>query len=201
MIAPLLPMLATAAAPIDSDEHVFEVKWDGVRALAAVNGGQWQLWGRERSDYHDRYPELAVLRGLPAGTVVDGEVVLFREGRADLPALLRRHHLGHPDQIRHASRVLPVCYVVFDLLGQHGRSLRAEPLVQRRAALAELLATVPDPRLVFSEGVVGPGRAYFDQVVTRATRASWPSTWPVATGPGGARRPGARSSPGRRCPA
>jgi bifunctional non-homologous end joining protein LigD len=167
MSAALLPMLATAAAPFDSDEHVFEVKWDGVRALAAVDGRQWQLWGRERSDYRDRYPELAVLGRLPAGTVVDGEVVLLQEGRADLPALLRRHHLGHPDHIRHASRALPVCYVVFDLLGQHDRSLLAEPLVQRRAALADLLTTVADPRLVFSEGVVGPGRAFFDQVVAQ----------------------------------
>jgi len=52
----------------------------------------------------------------------------------------------------------------FDLLVQAGRSLLAESLVQRRAVLAEILAKVNDPRLLFSEGVVGPGRALFDHV-------------------------------------
>src|SRR5271169_5349996 len=88
--------------PFDSDQHLFEVKWDGVRALAAVEDGAWRLWGRTHSDYAARYPELAVLRGLPAGTVVDGEVVQFRDGRADLAALLGRHHLRQPDRIPHA---------------------------------------------------------------------------------------------------
>ena len=88
---PILPMLATAAAPFDSAEHVFEVKWDGVRALAAVAAGRWRLWGRQGVDYTPRYPELAVLGRLPAGTVVDGELVVWQAGRADFPALMRRH--------------------------------------------------------------------------------------------------------------
>ena len=201
MSAPLLPMLATAAAPFDSDEHVFEVKWDGVRALAAVDAGQWQLWGRQRSDYRDRYPELAVLRGLPAGTVVDGEVVQLHDGRADLPALLRRHHLQHPEQIRRASRATPVCYLVFDLLAQADRSLLAEPLERRRAVLAELLATRPIPGCCSPTGWSGRAAPSSRRWWPRATRGSWPSTWRVATGPASARRPGARSSPGRRCPA
>jgi bifunctional non-homologous end joining protein LigD len=167
MNLPVLPMLATAAAPFDSDAYLFEVKWDGVRALAAVDGGRWQLWGRGRADYGGRYPELAVLRGLPAGTVVDGELVQFRDGRADLPALLRRHHLQHPEAIARASRVAPVCYLVFDLLACQGQPLLAQPLARRRAALAELVAAARAPRLVFSDGVVGAGRAFFDQVVAQ----------------------------------
>jgi hypothetical protein len=49
MIEPLLPMLATSALPFDSGEYAFEVKWDGVRALAAVDQGHWRLWGRQRA--------------------------------------------------------------------------------------------------------------------------------------------------------
>src|SRR5262249_34870342 len=45
-----------------------ELKWDGIRVLAAVDKGGWRLWGRERADYTARYPELDVLRRLPAGT-------------------------------------------------------------------------------------------------------------------------------------
>jgi hypothetical protein len=69
MIPPYLPMLATAAQPFDSDEYVFEVKWDGVRALAEASPERWRLWGRGLADYTDRYPELAVLRRLPGGAV------------------------------------------------------------------------------------------------------------------------------------
>src|SRR5439155_27031486 len=85
-----LPMLATASAPFDSEEYTFEVKWDGVRALASVEQGQCCVWGRHAVDYTPRYPELAVLGRLPAGTVVDGELVVWRDGRAEFPALLSR---------------------------------------------------------------------------------------------------------------
>src|SRR5262249_9651845 len=67
MLPRLLPMLALPATPFDSSEYSFEVKWDGIRALAAVETADWRLWGRERADYTARYPELDVLRRLPAG--------------------------------------------------------------------------------------------------------------------------------------
>jgi len=113
------------------------------------------------SSLRRRYGPLSrvrVLRRLPAGTVVDGELIVLRSGVPDLAALLRRHPLVRPEQIRRASRLAPVRYVVFDLLAQQGRSLLAEPLRQRRAA--ELLARRTEPRLMFAEGVIGPGREF-----------------------------------------
>lgn len=167
MIPPMLPMLATSSPPFDSAQHLFEVKWDGVRALAAVDSGGWRLWGRGLADYSHRYPELDVLRRLPQDTVVDGELVVLRECRADLPALLHRHHLVHPDKIRRASRYTPVHYVLFDVLFHQGRSLLQEPLQRRRDILADLLEAVQEPRLVFSAGVTLRGRDFFEQVVAR----------------------------------
>ena len=82
MLPQVLPMLAVSAAPFDASDYLFEVKWDGVRALAAVDAHAWRLWGRRGSDYTTRYPEWEVLRQLPAGTLVDGELVVFRDGRA-----------------------------------------------------------------------------------------------------------------------
>ena len=70
MIEPVLPMLATSAPPFDSGAYEFEVKWDGVRALAAVEGNRWRLWGRELADYGGRYPELEVLCRLPTASLV-----------------------------------------------------------------------------------------------------------------------------------
>ena len=165
MTEPLQPMLAVAGEPFDSEHHLFEVKWDGVRCLAAVEHGAVRLWGRACAEYTERYPERDALRTLPSGTILDGELVLFREGRADLDAMLRRHQLHSRWKMTWASRQSPVWYVVFDLLFHDGRSLLAEPLCARREILADLLRLLEAPRVLLSHGVVGPGKAMFEQVV------------------------------------
>src|SRR5262249_8749392 len=139
MLPQVLPMLAVAAEPFDSPEYSFEIKYDGVRALAAVDRAGWRSWGRARADYTARYPELDVLRRLPARTLVDGELVAFdEEGRPDLRRLLCRHGLTDPWRIGQARRWCPVWYVLFDLLYHAGRCLMHEPLVLRRELLAEV---------------------------------------------------------------
>jgi bifunctional non-homologous end joining protein LigD len=158
-----LPMLAIQAMPFDADDYLFEVKWDGVRALAAVEPDSWALWGRHGVDYTARYPELAVLRNLPNGTVVDGELVALDQGRADLPTLLRRHLRRQPRLGDRASA--PICYVLFDLLSLRGQPILKESLVRRRELLRELLDQVNDPLLAYSDGIVGAGKAFFDKVV------------------------------------
>jgi bifunctional non-homologous end joining protein LigD len=167
MIQPILPMLATSAQPFDSDEYVFEVKWDGVRALAAVDQGQWRLWGRQRASYDGRYPELEVLRRLPAGTVVDGELVVFQDGRPDLHSILRRHQLVHAARIRHASAQVPVHYLLFDILYHRGRSLLQEPWQLRRAVLADVVAAIDVPQLAFSAALAGPSQDVLARVVAQ----------------------------------
>src|SRR5208282_2663357 len=163
----LYPMLATAAAPFDGEDYLFEVKWDGVRALAEVAEGRWRLWGRAGSDYTERYPELAVLRHLPSGTVVDGELVVFQGGRADFSALLQRHQRQVAGPLDILRRRLPIRYLVFDLLFHEGRSLLKVPLRERRARLRELLVEIGEPLLVFSDGIVGQGRDFFTRVVAQ----------------------------------
>jgi bifunctional non-homologous end joining protein LigD len=165
IVEPFLPMLAVRSEPFDSGEFLFEVKWNGVRALAAADAGGWRLWGRELADYRERYPELAFLRRLPPGTVLDGEVVLLRHGVPDLDALLARHPLTQGRAIQHLSQTDPVTYVVFDALYAQGRCLLGEPLYKRRAALTELVCGLAEPRLVFSEGLVGPGSVFFERAV------------------------------------
>src|SRR5262249_23202862 len=90
MVPQVLPMLAIGSEPFDAPEYCFEIQYDGVRALAAVEGSGWRLWVRERAEYTTRYPELDVLRRLPTGTLVDGELVAFdADGRPHLRRLLR----------------------------------------------------------------------------------------------------------------
>jgi ATP-dependent DNA ligase len=162
MLPKLLPMLAMPATPFDASEYSFELKWDGIRALAGVDASGWRMWGRERVDYTARYPEFDVLRRFPAGTLVDGELVAFDpHGRADLPRLLRRHGLADPWRIAQARRWCPVHYVVFDLLYHAGRCLLHEPLARRRELLAEIVARLHVPQVNFSAGVVGTGTALY----------------------------------------
>ena len=167
MLPDLLPMLALPASPFDSPEYVFEVKYDGVRALAAVEAEGVRLWGRERSVYTGRYPELAALRRWPPGTLVDGELVVLQDGLPDLASRLARHALTNPWKIRWAPRWCLVRYVVFDLLYQAGECLLQEPLRERRARLAALCAEVPLPEVIFSAGVVGAGRAWYEAAVAQ----------------------------------
>jgi DNA ligase D-like protein (predicted ligase) len=191
----LLPMLATAAAPFDGEDYLFEVKWDGVRALAASEAaGRWRLWGRTGADYTARYAELAVLARLPAGTVVDGELVVLRDGRADFSALLRRHQRQRPELLRAAGcpGQPAVCYVLFDLLFHKGQSLLAVALAERRARLRELMDRIHEPRLVYSEGVPACGRSFFAQVVAQGHEGV------IAKHQASRYRPGKRSSAWRK---
>lgn len=155
------PMLARIGEPFDADDHVFEVKWDGVRAIAYVEDGELRMHGRKRRDLAGRYPELQGLRRLPSGTIVDGELVVLQpDGRPDFPGILRREN-GTAARAAAAAAAQPVSYVVFDLLYLAHESLLAQPLSARRVALAATIGELADPRVVLSEGIVGRGRDLF----------------------------------------
>jgi ATP-dependent DNA ligase len=186
-------MLAVPAEPFDVPEYSFELKWDGIRALAAVEQGGWRLWGRQRADCTARYPELDVLGRWPAGTLIDGELVACAAaGRPDLPRLLRRHGLTDPWRIRQARRWCPVGYIVFDLLYHAGRCLLHESLARRRELLAELCQRLAAPELHFSEAVVGAGTALYAAAVAKGHEGV------MAKHLGSPYRPGRRSAAWRK---
>src|SRR5712692_11694753 len=158
------PMLAKRGIPFDSQEHLFELKWDGTRALAFLDSRGYRLVNRHRADVTDRYPELGFLNDLPAGTVLDGEVVALRQGKPDFGLLLSRNQTRAPLKIQSLARTFPATYVVFDLVYHRFESLLALPLWVRRQRLETVVRACANPRLVFSEGIVGSGRAFFEAV-------------------------------------
>ena len=144
-MTPLLPMRATAAAPFDSEAYLFEVKWDGVRAIAYVDGGQARFESRRGGDITSRYPEL---RGLgPAlgstAAVFDGEIVAFEGEHPSFERLQRRMHVGNERAIRRLMGEVPVVYVIFDLLWLEGHSTLELPYHDRRKLLDELAPQGP----------------------------------------------------------
>lgn len=135
-------MLATTgpATGVAGDGWVHEFKWDGVRALAASDGRRVQLRSRRGNDVTAAYPELAGLAGaLPAGTVVDGEIVaLDEEGVPSFPLLQRRMHVRDPGRVAGLARTVPVRLLVFDVLVDRGESVVDEPWSRRRERLEAL---------------------------------------------------------------
>src|SRR3954452_17075966 len=140
------PMLARTGSLPDGENWGFEVKWDGVRAIAFIEGGRSRLASRKGNDITPRYPELREL-GRALGTseaVLDGEVVAFdADGRPSFQRLQGRMHLTSESHVRRLAQSDPAAYVIFDLLWLDGHSLMEEPYEERRARLAELELTGP----------------------------------------------------------
>jgi bifunctional non-homologous end joining protein LigD len=158
------PMLATlVGAPFDDPDWMFEVKWDGFRVEAVVDGDTVRLWTRGEQDA-SRYfgPFLDPPTWLAARqAVVDGEVIALDErGEPDF-ALLQARIKGRGVP----TEPTPFVYEVFDLLHLEGRSLLDEPLEERRRVLASVLR--PDPRVRLSESIVGEGLAFFEAARAR----------------------------------
>ena len=130
--------------PFDSEDHLFEIKWDGTRMLAFVDDG-YRLVNRHGACRTMQYPELAGLARLPAGTILDGEMVVLVDSRPDFRRLLSRDLTCAPLRIRLSARALPATYVVFDLLYDRYRPLLNEPLAERRDRLAQLVNDLGDP--------------------------------------------------------
>src|SRR6201996_1480168 len=138
----LPPMLAGAGKlPKDDAKWSFEIKWDGVRAIAYVRPGRLRLESRNLNEITEAYPEVRGIL-LDAGMremVLAGEIVAFGEnGRPSFERLQRRMHVTSPSAVRRLSRSTPVVYAIFDLLYLDGHSLMARPYEERRARLDDL---------------------------------------------------------------
>jgi bifunctional non-homologous end joining protein LigD len=138
----LAPMLARSGPlPRDEPKWGFEVKWDGIRAVAFLDHGHISLQGRNFTDFTPRYPEIRPLaRELGARRVIlDGEVVAFdSEGRPSFERLQSRMHLASDAAVKRRMRDTPVTYVVFDLLYLDGHSTLPLAYEQRRELLEAL---------------------------------------------------------------
>jgi ATP-dependent DNA ligase len=141
-------MLASPGSPFDSHDYLFEIKWDGIRALAFFGKGLARLQGRKLTDSSDRYPEiLAGLRALEGDGILDGEIVVLDEkGRPDFQRVLVREQTRGREVAGVKARAHPVVYIAFDLLHRNGESLLDRPLAERRRLLSQLLSNPPPCR-------------------------------------------------------
>jgi DNA ligase-1 len=171
LASPLEADVATLGA---RDEWLAEWKWDGIRAQLIHRRGQVFLWSRGEELITERFPEIvAGAAGLPAGTVLDGEILAYADGMprpfADL-----QHRIGRERRVRETAVAVPVVFLVYDLLEDEGRDIRDQPLRHRRARLlgvqADLKVRLYERRIVSNPLLVSEeveGETWADLAIRR----------------------------------
>jgi bifunctional non-homologous end joining protein LigD len=138
----LRPMLARLSKmPSDEEQYGFEIKWDGVRALAYAARGQVRIESRTGREISAQFPEVADLGGLLGRrqAVLDGELVAFDDaGRPSFQRLQGRIHLASEALVRERMRTIPAMLMVFDVLHLSGCNTRELPYETRREVLEGL---------------------------------------------------------------
>ncbi|WP_347158816.1 DNA ligase D [Pontibacter chitinilyticus] len=150
----IIPMMAKLTdGPFDNEDWIFEVKWDGYRAVAEVQDGKVELYSRSGKSYEDKYePIVEGLQQLKHAAVLDGEIVVLNEqGDATFQEL--QNYQNTPKE--------NLYYCVFDLLYLDGEDLRDLPLLERKRKLEKILVDIPAVR--YSDHVVGKGINFFKE--------------------------------------
>ena len=154
------PMLATLVdEPFNSDDWLFELKWDGYRALAFVEGDRVRLMSRNQNDLTGEFPELKDLAThiKARQAILDGEVVaLDEQGRSSFSLMQQRTGFREFGKVGSKDRRIPILYYVFDLLYLDGYSLLKVDLERRKALLAGVIAE--SDILRYSDHILGEGK-------------------------------------------
>ncbi len=127
--------------PLESRSHIYQVKWDGVRMVAFVHNGAVRLQNRRLRDRTGRYPELAELGQVIAGSsaIIDGEVVAFWKGKPSFHHVMKRDAATGSFSEGALVKAQPVVFLAFDILAHNGDDLRNRPLLERYSILREVL--------------------------------------------------------------
>lgn len=128
----IVPMLAKLAnKPFSDPDWIFEVKWDGYRAIAELNGASVKLYSRNGLSFISQYPAVVFeLRKLKLNAVLDGEIVVTDEkGKPDFQKLQQ-----------YGQHNYPIFYYVFDCLEYNGKDLKHLPLIKRKEILHDILS-------------------------------------------------------------
>ena len=122
-------------------DWMVEWKYDGIRGQVVKRQGKAWVWSRGEELVTDRFPEIVALAGaLPDGTVIDGEILVWKEGDQPAPFSLLQQRIGRKNLTKKILADAPVTFMAYDLLEQGGEDVRGLPQRERRARLEALLA-------------------------------------------------------------
>ena len=164
MPAAIHPMLATATdKPFDSPEWLFEIKWDGYRAISFIEHGKVRLVSRNQNDLTAQFAELQDLPQFikAESAVLDGEIVaLDEQGRSSFSLMQQRTGIRSHGRRVAGQSDLPIAYYIFDLIYLNGYDLRRVSLEERKQVLAQIIS---NNKLVrYSEHFSEQGKALFE---------------------------------------
>jgi DNA ligase-1 len=139
----------------DVTQYQAEWKWDGIRAQMIRRGAVTVLWSRGEEVVTDRFSEVseAAVR-VPSGTVLDGELLAYRDGKPLEFAKLQTR-IGRVGVTANVLAEAPTAFMAYDVMEWEGRDVRGMELVERRALLERIIAGVRSPKIVISEVVTG----------------------------------------------
>ncbi len=163
------PMLATSIEkPFDSDDWLYEIKWDGYRSVAFIEGGKLRLVSRNHNEMTSLYPELGDLPTYirAKDAIVDGEVVAIdEEGRPSFSLMQQRTGIRHGRFRAPGSRDVPVLYYAFDLIYLDGYDLHKVSVEDRKRVLQDIV--IVGDNLRYSDHEVGKGTALYEVAAQR----------------------------------
>ncbi len=161
---PIHPMMGKDGKPFDSPDHLFEPKWDGLRALMFFRRKKIEFQNRNLRDVTVSYPELQSLSGMIKAdkAIMDGEiVVLNQKGIPEFGQLQFRFGQTDPKKIALLHHTNPTTYVAFDLLHLDGKDLIKTPLKERKQKLRKIVTE--GSHLLYADHVENQGTAFYNE--------------------------------------
>jgi DNA ligase-1 len=167
-----LPHAELATKLASPEDWIVEWKYDGIRAQVVRRGGRTWIWSRGEELVTERFPEIVVLAGgLPDGTVLDGEVVVWKDGRV-APFNLLQQRIGRKALTKKVLADAPVAFIAYDLLEWQGVDLRERPQHERRAMLEAAVGQASDTGRMGDDGAADGRRLHLSPVESRADWAA-----------------------------
>lgn len=154
------PMMATLIdEPFDDEEWIFEIKWDGFRAVADVNGSKIDLYSRNLLSFNTKFPLIVEhLKKLKIDAIFDGEIVVVdKKGRSSFQ-LIQNYQLGIEPETN-------LNYYIFDILFFEGEDLRNYPLIERKEILKNILKKHSKSPIRYSDHIEKNGKKFFQSCV------------------------------------
>jgi bifunctional non-homologous end joining protein LigD/DNA ligase-1 len=161
----IIPMAPAVSEPFDSENYIYEIKFDGMRCIGYYNNCA-ALRNRTGKDITELYPELSeVYRQFREKCIIDSEIIILNNGKPDFSLLAQRWSLTSRMRIEQMSKKIPVTLVVFDILYYKDQSVMEMPLLERKELLEK--NTVESGALAISRFIRGAGTELFRKAVSQ----------------------------------
>jgi DNA ligase D-like protein (predicted ligase) len=148
--------------PFSHRDWIFEVKWDGFRAIAEVKD-RFSLKSRNGNEFKCNFPEIEELKQLTRNAVLDGELIIMKSGQPDFQAMQLRGKATNKIEVEKGVKENPATYIVFDILERDGKPLLSLPLCERKEILKESVAE--GNRVCLADSIDKAGEQYYKIVV------------------------------------